>query len=311
MRGRLRIIVFVGMMLRVFPLWSQADLQLSQHMFNRLNYNPAVTGASRYVNISGYMRQQWTGWEGAPSSQMLTVHNYFEKVNSGFGFIFIHDAIGLENSVNAKITYAYHVKLSSNSYLSFGLSGGVLYRFFDRGDIFTDDMGESQLPLDIKDKAMADFDVGVEFNTYRFTAGVSVTHVNHTSKQQSDVAMVTGRHFYAFAKYTLPVAYHWELEPSFFTQQNRKFVHSELNLLARYDDRFWFGASFRVNRDFVPESFVPMLGANITEYLRIGYSYDFNMGVLKSYSEGTHEIVLGIRLRKGVSRSSKSPRFFE
>lgn len=311
MKGRIFFAGFVVLILFSLPAWTQADLQLSQHMFNRLNYNPAVTGASRYVNISGFTRQQWTGWEGAPRSQMLTVHNYFNKVNSGFGLVLIYDAIGLERSMNAKMTYAYHVVLSGNSYLSMGLSAGVLYRFFDRGGILADDMSDQELPLDIKDKTYADFDVGFEFNTYRLTVGVSATHITHSSQKNKDVALVAGRHFYAFARYVFQLNPRWELEPSVFVQQNRKFLHSETNVLARYDDRFWFGASFRVSESLVPESFIPMLGANITDYLRIGYSYDVNLGTLRQHSQGTHEIVLGIRLRKGLFRYSKSPRFFE
>lgn len=303
------IISGILLMMVSFPIRAQTDIQLSQHMFNRMNYNPAVTGASDYVNISGYIRDQWAGWEGAPKSQMLTVHNYFDAFRSGLGLVILHDAIGLEKSVNAKINYAYHVYLSRDSYLSLGLGIGVLYRFFDRQQILPDDIHDEELPMDIENKTYADFDFGMEFNYRHFRAGISITHLTRSAKENS--VLVAGRHFYSFLRYKFPVAFRWELEPSVFVQVNKMFVHSEINVLVHYNRRFWYGTSFRVDRSMKPESIVPMAGIDISPSFRVGYSYDVNLGNLRNYSEGTHEIVVGIRIRKDRYRYSKSPRFFE
>lgn len=304
-----KISVCIALLLWSLSAFSQADVQLSQHMFNRANYNPAVTGASKYINISGYIRDQWTGWEGAPNTQMFTVHNFFDAVNSGLGLVFIHDAIGLEKSINAKVNYAYHIKLTENSYLSLGLGAGILHRFFDRNRMSPDDMNDQDLPANINNRTYADFDFGLEFNFRSLRFGASVTHLTRSSK--SDSPLVAGRHFYGFIQYRLPLNFRWKIEPSLFIQENRLFIHSEVNLLARYNDNVWFGTSFRVDRYLHPESFVPMAGIDISQTFSLGYSYDINLGQLHSYSEGTHEILLCIRLRKHPVHASKSPRFFE
>lgn len=304
-----RLIVFFIFLLYVLPAEAQSDMQLSQHMLNRMHYNPAVTGASRYVNISGFLREQWQGWKGAPRSQMITAHNYFNSINSGLGLVFFHDQIGLERCVNVKFNYAYHVKLSDDSYLSLGLGAGMLHRFFDRGDILSDDVVDDNLPYDIENKTYPDFDFGIEFNNKRFRGGVSVTHLTHPSDKASP--LIPGRHYYVFLRYTVPVNFQWELEPSWFIQDNRKFIHSEVNVMAYYNRNFWFGASLRADRTMSPESFIPIVGLYITKFLRMSYSYDINLGKLRSYSEGTHELTIGIRIRKDPFRYSKSPRFFE
>lgn len=306
---RYKSIVRFVFMLWTLPVLSQTDVQLSQHMFNRMNYNPAVTGASRYVNITGYVRDQWTGWEGAPTTRMLTLHNYFTSIRSGLGIVFVYDAIGLEKSINTKVNYAYHVVLTEDSYLSLGLGAGVLHRFFDRTHLTPDQENDQNLPADINDRTYADFDFGMEYNYRNFRAGASVTHLTRSAKSSSPLG--AGRHFYGFLQYRHPVNFRWEIQPSWFIQENRKFIHSEVNMLAFYDNRFWFGMSFRVDRTFQAESLVPMGGVNIGKTCSLGYSYDVNLGKLHSYSEGTHEINLRIRLRKDSRQVFRSPRFFE
>ena len=73
-----------------------------------------------------------------------------------------------------------------------------------------------------------------------------------------------------------------------------------------YGGKFWAGASYRYK-----ESIVGLIGVDITQNIRIGYSYDYNSGAIKSYSSGSHEILLlgSFNLQKS-SIPSKSPRFF-
>ena len=80
----------------------------------------------------------------------------------------------------------------------------------------------------------------------------------------------------------------------------------DINLNAQFNERFWVGASYR-NEDAI----VGMLGMNITEKLKVGYSYDFTTSELKNYSDGTHEIMLGycFMVKKKVPVSIKNVRF--
>ena len=87
----------INLMLLLLPLGvlSQTDIQMSQHMLNRTTYNPASTGASRYVNIYGHWRDQWRGFgSDRPKTIFLTAHAYFNEFKSGFGIIALKDNIG-------------------------------------------------------------------------------------------------------------------------------------------------------------------------------------------------------------------------
>ena len=54
---------------------------------------------------------------------------------------------------------------------------------------------------------------------------------------------------------------------------------------------FWAGISYR-NTDAI----VGMLGMNINQKMKFGYSYDYSVSRFNRYSSGSHELFLGIML---------------
>ena len=53
-----------------------------------------------------------------------------------------------------------------------------------------------------------------------------------------------------------------------------------------------------------------MIGFNITDYVRLGYAYDFNLTHLQGYTSGTHELMLTVRFKTN-NEQYKTPRFAE
>lgn len=287
---------------------AQTDIQMSQHLFNRINYNPAATGASRYVCADLLLREQWSDWEGAPSTQVLNIHNYFPTIYSGGGMTFMLDRLGNEKYVNWKTSYAFHAQLTDQMYLSLGLAGGILYRAVD----YTAMHNETSLDpdfrnWDLRSKTNFDVDFGIELTHERFAIGLSSTHLTRTSTQDD---RSPGRHFYGYARYNHPFD-QWEIMPSVFTQHNQTTTHVELACLALFQKTFWFGAAYRGERFINAEALVGYVGFWYKDLFRIGYSYDFTLGKLAKYSGSTHEILLSLRIKKKPSINAKTPRFFE
>jgi type IX secretion system PorP/SprF family membrane protein len=277
-------------------------------MFNRTTYNPAVTGASRYVNVYGHWRYQWQGFKGAPRTMYFSANSYFKEINSGLGLVAINDKIGFERNMTFKLSYAYHVYVSSDSYISLGISGGVLNKNidWDKKQVTEPD---PDLPTGKENKLTADFDFGVEYNMERFTLGLSVTHLNRTAHKSAYNNM--GHHFYGYVKYKFVLGVDFDLVPALFVQNSKKSTHMEGNVLLYYRNRAWIGASYRVNDKFNSESVVGIAGIDLMNSLRISYSFDYNIGQIGKYSNNTHEIMLGIRFNRPQRVYSKSPRFFE
>ena len=68
-------------------------------------------------------------------------------------------------------------------------------------------------------------------------------------------------------------------------------VAFDVNMKLAFRDRFWIGAAYR-NQDSV----AGLLGLNISSLINISYSYDYTTSALRTVSNGTHEIVIGIML---------------
>ena len=315
------------LLLALFPIWAigQTDVQLSQQLFSRVNYNPAATGASNYVNIFLMAREQWVGFKEAPSTQIFNIHNYFNNIRSGVGLSLINDKLGLMNSFNAKLSYAYHIHFNEDAYLSLGLSGGILYKKFDKAKAVLESQYNDQIfatYMNRPTKVNPDFDFGVEFNTRKFQVGLSTTHLNNVAKKVQDIKLLeSNRHIYMYTKYIFNVgrADTWKLVPTLMGINNLNTFSFEINGMAYYRERFWFGLSYRFDEKssgepglISSESLIGIVGLNITDFLRLGYSYDFNIGPVKNPSSGTHEIMLSLRLAKDNDYGGrKSPRFFE
>lgn len=304
-----RVIIFL---LTLFPLVSnaQTDIQLSQQLFNRVYYNPAAAGASQYTNGLLIARQQWVGFSKAPRQMVFSADGYLSKIKSGIGLSAIVDRLGLENSTNINASYAYHVRLTPKLNLSLGLSIGVLYRSVDKNKAIFPDPTDPNVQAFLQDdsKTNPDFNFGFELNNENFTFGAAVTHLNNSSTAHKD--LVSGRHFYLYGRYKFEVATDWDLVPTLSAQNSIKDFQMEVNTMAFYRQRYWLGVSYRVNDKVESESLVGMLGLYITDFIRLGYAYDLNMGDLGSYSSGSHEIMLGFRIKPKTRNSNKTPRLF-
>ena len=76
-------------------------------------------------------------------------------------------------------------------------------------------------------------------------------------------------------------------------------VTFDINMKLSFRDRFWFGGSFRKD-----DSYAVLAGFNLSSVVNVGYSYDVTTSALRSVSNGSHEIVLGILLNNRYNLKS-------
>ena len=80
-------------------------------------------------------------------------------------------------------------------------------------------------------------------------------------------------------------------------------LNYDLNASFLFNKTFWVGASYRSSKNIVL-----LTEYNITDIFRLGYSYDFDVGKLKRYNSGTHEVFIGCDFNLEKDRSV-SPRY--
>ncbi|MBQ1176383.1 MAG: PorP/SprF family type IX secretion system membrane protein [Paludibacteraceae bacterium] len=288
-------------------LFAQGDFKLSEQMFSRINQNPSAIGNNEKIQIftAGRMQYVGMGLEQTPTSALLNAHYYNEKLKSGFGLSFTYDELGLYNqTINAKLCYAYNVDLFEGGLLSLGLSAGVVNKMFDPSRHVWRDTGD---PLDggeeITNTTAFDLDFGLEFSWKYLLVGASITHLPGITQDVRTTAAPT--HINAYVRGNIYLPEKFNLIPAaaytnigacntgkLISGDNAQVVSLgqehlvDVSLTALYDGKYWLGVGYRLN------TAVSFMAGFEWHWLRIGYCYDLSVGPVWDLTSSTHEVML-------------------
>ena len=93
----------------------------------------------------------------------------------------------------------------------------------------------------------------------------------------------------------------WNIEPSFLVKSvSPTPAQLDFALRAIYDKKIWFGGNYRSIGDIGA-----LFGYSINDRYIIGYSYDILNSELADYSSGSHEFMLGIKLKTSTPKQLK------
>jgi type IX secretion system PorP/SprF family membrane protein len=272
--------------------------QYSQYMLNELAINPAVAGKDEYADVRSNNRYQWTGIVDAPRTYYLTVHGPIKAKNMGLGMSLYTDIVGPTRRTGINISYAYHLKLKKDIFLSMGLSAGILQWGIDGSKLILRDDGDQNLLLTYRTTYVPDFGAGIYFHKKdRFYLGFAVPQL-----YEAPIELYSGtnkssrivKQFNLNGAYKFDLSSDFKIEPSFLIKYQipaPPMIDGGLRLI--YKEQIWIGGAYRHN-----DAFSSMIGYFYKNYLMIGYSYDVTTTNIKKYSTGTHEIMLGIRFSK-------------
>lgn len=273
--------------------YAQQDPQFTQYMFDRMSVNPAVAGSSGNVCATALLRQQWTGFDGAPKTGLINVQGPISKINSGLGLTAYFDKLGQEKSTIVRLHYAYHFKVGSQSTLSAGVYVGMTGRALDSKWIAIDPVADDNaIPSSGKSDSGFDMGAGLYYKSPNLWLGVSSTQLPQT--ELKDVSIQNVRHYYVQAGYDWAIGgdKKYTLQPSMLLKSDATSTQVDLSALFLYDNMVWIGASYRTE-----DAIAPIIGYQYKfpkgeSMLRIGYSYDVTTSELKNYSSGSHEVML-------------------
>lgn len=284
---------------------AQNDLQFSHIMFNEVMYNPATTGNSQKLYAALVARQQWTGMDQAPSSQFLNAHAFFDKVKGGVGLMVINDRLGFENTLNLKLNYAYHARLTDKLMFSAGIGAGFINKSLNGTALIYEETNDPSATKERTSAFVPDFNAGVEVSSEKFNFGIASSHVSQGISEATNFKVP--RHYFLHGKYNWTLNEDLTIIPSLLVKSSG-FIHQyEVNSNVLYQKKYWAGLTYRLN-----ESVVGLVGLHITPNLRLGYSYDYNARPVNSFTRGSHEIMLQ-GVFNGFSKKKynyKSTRFF-
>jgi len=297
-----------GFVLISILAFAQQRPQYSQYMINPFLLNPAVSGTEDYADIRAGYRKQWTGFDGSPRTMYLTAHTAIGKnqvVNNrsrykkngfhGVGMAFTNDAIGATSNTTMDVAYSYHMKLSKKVFASLGVMGGLQQFSLDAGKLNTTVSGDP-LVTSFTNTSLADINTGFWIYSDKFYMGGSMVQLMSQKLYNQNGVESNGRlaqHFFLMAGYRIPMGYDFTFIPSVCLKAVSPAPLSfDINAKIRYRDQLWAGVSYR-NKDAVAF----MVGVIVNNTFDISYSYDYTTSNIRKYSGGSHEIIVGYRLR--------------
>ncbi len=298
--------IVVHMMLAgVWVSNAQQNPHYTQYMFSGLVINPAYAGVDEALSAMVIDRRQWSGLEGAPTTQTLSLHTLTAKRKVGLGLLVVNDKIGIHRNLTIQGSYAYHLKVASNSFLSFGLQAGAFHIRSDYGSIQNGSAPDPKLNNAVINELFFEVGAGLYFRSKRFHWGLSAPELlpKTTSLNETESIDLKNVNLFSFLKYRMAVSPAWEVEPALLVKYaNDLPLSADAAVTFIYKDILTAGVLYRWD-----SSLGYLLKARITTQLQFGYAYDFPMGSLNQLNNGSHELMVQYLFR--YERSGiKSPR---
>lgn len=301
--------------------FSQQDPLFTNNMHYKLGVNPGFAGAEDAVTGIILNRYQWEGFPGAAKTLVFSVDAAvgFLGAPGGAGLNIISDKVGYEENITINANYAYQVPLNHGN-LGIGVSLGVINKGINtNGDAWrgSDDVlsernsegsGDYLIPQGEVSQVALDMGLGLYLSSNHYYAGLSVTHLNQALIRFDDMATTyMVRHYYLTGGYNITLSDPlFELQPSFFFRSDLAGWQLDVNTNLVYDDRFWGGLSYRVN-----DAVALLMGLELANGLKVGYSFDLVTSAMGYYSFASHEIFVSysVNLERNRNQKYKSIRF--
>lgn len=292
--------------------FAQTDPQMGQFYRLKPQFNPAAIGLEDYININGGARLQWVGIDGAPQSFLATADMPFKFLDRRFatGVVLRQESIGLFSSINAAAQLGFKFRKFGGEFTA-GVQFGLFNQKFKGSEVFLPDGddfhqgNDDAIPTtDLNGNAL-DIAAGIWYQKPRWGVGISMTHITGPTikmgGENSGTASSTSEQIYEFkadrtlyfiGECNIPIKNTlFEILPALLVKTDFTFYTGELTTRARYNKFLSFGIGYRWD-----DAVIATIAAEIKNFY-LGYSYEYATGAIHSASSGSHEFVVGYRLK--------------
>ena len=293
----------------------QNDVFIGQYFKIMPAFAPGLTGANDFLDIKTGTRSQWTGADGAPTTQFFLANGTIRpggnayKYNShqvsdaspyvqkplkiGLGGYMINDQVGEFKQTEGLISSAVHINIHKNINLSLGVSGGLNHTRIDverltvRDD--NDDTYNDYLANGFQQNSLK-FLYGLSAYSDQFYLSYAMMNLHPSFGDQEEKEMQIAHHI--IGGYSHALGSQFEVIPNFHARkiEQQEFLF-DVGARIRYQRNAYVGISYRTN-----QYFVSMLGFTVNDLLDIGYSFEWAAASSSLPNSGGHEIIIGLRL---------------
>lgn len=295
-----------------FQSTAQSRKYISNFSHFQSYFNPGLTGYEGSA-VRGFVRNQWSGIEGAPRSYFISAELDFGELSgeldpalmgkNALSVNMLQDNYGAFRETELIVAYASRVRLTEKHNLRLG--AGVSYQSIrlDGNSLTSEDLDDPTLGQYLgtfSDMQVVDFNLGIALTHAKYYVSYGVHRVAGGTITSGDDFMDGYP-----ASNIIQGGYREALSPNvavifnaFYRTQKDINDNFELNLKTLLMDRFWVGMGHRVN------SATNLQMGILTNRVRVGYLFEFPVGGGYSLPGNTHEFTAVFNLFRDNKRRS-------
>lgn len=288
---------------------AQQDPQFNLYQFNPLLINPAYAGARDALAISASVRSQWTGFDGAPKTNALSVHSPVLNKKLGVGLTVLSDKMGPRSSTGVYGNFAYILKLDRKTRLSFAVGAGYnRYQFAFSKLTFNSGEVPANFSQD-QTKGVLDLTGGFYLRGSGYFIGISASHLNgatvydYSSAPLNTYRYNLGQHLSITAGKSFIINNDFIFAPTLLLKTTAGALTADINLNCLIYKQLWLGVFYRTG--YGPGGLLQYQIPGLP--LKVGYSYDSGLKDARRLG-GSHEVMIGFELQTAKSKMI-NPRF--
>ncbi len=308
-----RLITILFYCSTIMSITAQQPAQYTLFRYNLFDVNPAYAGKDGSLCANATIRQQWAGFAGAPQTQALNAHLPINYISSGVGINLESDKEGIQQGIQAALSYAYDIRLSKKAKLSLGLRGGITQMTWNGAAVRTPDGNYQTGNVEHKDGILTNInfggaapllDAGALFHNDMFKIGVAVKNLTQNSLNYTiingKIRLVTN-YFFTFAA-DFNLGENFKLLPSLLFKSDIAENQLNIDMAVLLYDKFTVGTGFRGYNKNSTDAINFIGGIKLNEKIKLYYAYDFNISALKSTNNGSHELLLQYNLNASIGK---------
>ena len=267
----------------------------SLYMLNEVIINPSALSKEKDNKLTLMLRDQWSSFEGAPTTQSIS-YNHLNHKKYKKGISILNDRTGPISIINATVSGAFLISVKEKNKLSIGASATVMQYRIDNSQITLEDDGVFDPTLyGGVDKANgSSLAIGAYYYNSDYYIGLAVPNIIGSSLNISDNkdSNKPENHYYINGGVNVNLANNNKIIPSFMIKKVGALpIQLDINLRGVYNDFLWAGLSYRTS-----DAVVALFGVDYGQS-SLGYSYDITTSSMRIPSAGTHGLLYSYRFK--------------
>jgi type IX secretion system PorP/SprF family membrane protein len=272
---------------------AQQDPHFSMYRYNMNVITPAYAGINGSLETLFGVRSQWVGVQDAPETFNFNINSPIGR-NVGVGLSVISDRVFVLKETHVYADFSYKIQIADELNLYAGVKVGGTFLNIDLNSTnVTDD------PLFAQNVSNFNPNVGVGFylKAEQYYVTLSAPGLLKNDRFEKDGVAPSEANddasYFLGGGYDLSVSDAFTLKPSVLARAvTGSPISLDLTISGLYKERFELGANYRLDESvtiFTTFSF-------LSRSMHFGYAYEVTTADTGDFNNGTHEIIMKLKL---------------